>query len=182
MPTVTLATIQELIVAGRIIEARTLLAVDDSLLNPEERDACLLEIDKRQGQAEELVARAEVMEQSGRSEEARVLYVSVLERATDFPGIQEHIKRMDEALFLARAAPRRPASRLTRDEWARLAGAVRHVLRRAILSQGESAGAGRGHERRVYGCEGEPCRRCRGPVRRVVLAGRSAHFCPRCQR
>lgn len=107
MPTVTLATIQELIVAGRIVEARTLLAVDGSLFNPEERDACLLEIDKRQGQAEELVARAEVMEQSGRSEEARELYVSVLERATDFPGIQEHIKRMDEALFLARAVQRR---------------------------------------------------------------------------
>jgi formamidopyrimidine-DNA glycosylase len=40
---------------------------------------------------------------------------------------------------------------------------------------------------RVYAREGEPCPRCRRPrgpkaaIERVVLAGRSSFFCPRCQ-
>lgn len=34
---------------------------------------------------------------------------------------------------------------------------------------------------RVYGREGEPCPGCAGPVARITLAGRSTHFCPRCQ-
>jgi formamidopyrimidine-DNA glycosylase len=37
-------------------------------------------------------------------------------------------------------------------------------------------------ERRVYDRAGEPCRRCRTKVRRLVIGQRSAHYCPRCQR
>jgi formamidopyrimidine-DNA glycosylase len=33
----------------------------------------------------------------------------------------------------------------------------------------------------VYNREGEPCRVCETPIQRLKLAGRSAHFCPRCQ-
>ena len=33
----------------------------------------------------------------------------------------------------------------------------------------------------VYGRAGEGCRRCRTPVERIVLRGRSAYFCPECQ-
>ncbi len=33
----------------------------------------------------------------------------------------------------------------------------------------------------VYGREGDPCRVCGHPIRRIKLAGRSAHFCPHCQ-
>jgi formamidopyrimidine-DNA glycosylase len=29
---------------------------------------------------------------------------------------------------------------------------------------------------------GEPCRRCKTPIRRIVVAGRGTHFCPKCQR
>jgi LysM repeat protein len=107
LPTVSITTIRELIAAGRIVEARTLLAVDGYMLNPEERDACQLEIDKRQERAEVLITQAEAMEHAGRNEEARALYASVSEVAADFPGIEAHIKRMDEALFLARAVQRR---------------------------------------------------------------------------
>jgi formamidopyrimidine-DNA glycosylase len=35
---------------------------------------------------------------------------------------------------------------------------------------------------RVYGREGQPCPRCGTPIRRQLVAQRSAHFCPRCQR
>jgi formamidopyrimidine-DNA glycosylase len=34
---------------------------------------------------------------------------------------------------------------------------------------------------RVYGREGEPCRRCRTSVERIIVAGRSSFFCPQCQ-
>jgi len=36
-------------------------------------------------------------------------------------------------------------------------------------------------EFRAYGRTGEPCVRCETPIRRIVLAGRATHFCPRCQ-
>ena len=33
-------------------------------------------------------------------------------------------------------------------------------------------------QHRVYGREGEPCLVCRTPIKRIVIAGRSAHYCP----
>jgi len=35
---------------------------------------------------------------------------------------------------------------------------------------------------RLYGREGEPCPNCATPIRRIVVAQRGTHFCPRCQR
>ena len=35
---------------------------------------------------------------------------------------------------------------------------------------------------RAYDREGQPCHRCRARIRRILVAGRSSHFCPRCQR
>jgi formamidopyrimidine-DNA glycosylase len=35
---------------------------------------------------------------------------------------------------------------------------------------------------RAYDREGKPCHRCRARIRRILVAGRSSHFCPRCQR
>ncbi|NET31875.1 MAG: DNA-formamidopyrimidine glycosylase, partial [Cyanothece sp. SIO1E1] len=34
----------------------------------------------------------------------------------------------------------------------------------------------------VYNREGEPCKVCETSIHRIRLAGRSAHFCPQCQR
>jgi formamidopyrimidine-DNA glycosylase len=34
----------------------------------------------------------------------------------------------------------------------------------------------------AYGREGETCGRCGGSIRRLVQAGRSTFYCPRCQR
>ena len=33
----------------------------------------------------------------------------------------------------------------------------------------------------AYGREGEPCRRCGTPIRRIAFMNRSSYFCPRCQ-
>jgi formamidopyrimidine-DNA glycosylase len=94
----------------------------------------------------------------------------------------------DEALFRARIRPTRRAGRLSRPESLVLVAAMKRVLRRSIETSGRSVGDAEEEEgpprdeRRVYGRAGQPCRRCRTPIRRVVIAGRSAHFCPRCQR
>ena len=97
----------------------------------------------------------------------------------------------DESLFRAGIRPRRRASRLTRDELTRLRRAVRQVLREAIRAGGSSvsdyvnAEGDEGFfqfEHRVYGREGEPCRVCKAAIKRVVISGRSAHYCPNCQR
>lgn len=97
----------------------------------------------------------------------------------------------DESLHRAGIRPRRRASRLTAEELLRLHRAVQQVLREAIRAGGSSVSDyvnANGEEgffqfdHRVYGREGEPCRKCKTPIRRVVIAGRSAHYCPRCQR
>jgi formamidopyrimidine-DNA glycosylase len=97
----------------------------------------------------------------------------------------------DEALFAAGIRPTRRAHRLRASECEALAIAVRRVLRRAITTGGSSisdyvrpdgSDGGYQDERRVYSRTGEPCPRCRRPIRRVVIGGRSTHFCPSCQR
>jgi formamidopyrimidine-DNA glycosylase len=95
----------------------------------------------------------------------------------------------DESLFRAGIDPR--ARAVSRPRLARLRLSLRAVLRQAIAAGGSSISdyvdsqgrPGWFHLRhRVYGRTGEPCRRCRTPIRRIVLGGRSSHFCPSCQR
>jgi formamidopyrimidine-DNA glycosylase len=98
-----------------------------------------------------------------------------------------------EALHRAGIDPRRAAGRIGAARLARLAAAIREVLGEAIEAGGSSL---RDHRRpdgeigafqlafRVYAREGAPCPRagCGGAVRRLVQAGRSTFYCPRCQR
>ena len=97
----------------------------------------------------------------------------------------------DESLFRAEIRPRRRASSLTREELRQLYVAVKDVLREAIARGGSSisdyvdADGEEGFfqlQHRVYGREGEPCLVCKTPVKRIVLAGRSSHYCPKCQK
>jgi len=96
----------------------------------------------------------------------------------------------DEALFAARIHPLRPANQLDDDEIRRLNRALKMTLRRAVRHRGSSlrdyvdADGARGAFQslhRVYDRAGEPCRACKHLVERIVLGGRSTHFCPRCQ-
>ncbi|HXG11452.1 MAG TPA: bifunctional DNA-formamidopyrimidine glycosylase/DNA-(apurinic or apyrimidinic site) lyase [Gemmataceae bacterium] len=96
----------------------------------------------------------------------------------------------DEALFEAGLHPARLGCDLTPEEAACLRRAIPTVLKRAIKKRGSSirnyvSGSGvKGeyqNEFRVYGRTGEPCLRCRTPIARIRLAGRSTHFCPQCQ-
>ena len=97
----------------------------------------------------------------------------------------------DEALFRAGIRPRRRAASLTRDRLRQLHAAVQEVLREAIELGGSSVSDyvnADGEEgffqlrHRVYGREGEPCLVCGTPIKRVVIAGRSSHYCSHCQK
>ena len=97
----------------------------------------------------------------------------------------------DESLFRAGIRPRRRAASLTHEELRRLYLAVQEVLKEAIALGGSSisdyvdADGEEGFfqlQHRVYGREGEPCLVCKTPIKRVVLAGRSSHYCAKCQR
>ncbi|MFQ5689629.1 MAG: bifunctional DNA-formamidopyrimidine glycosylase/DNA-(apurinic or apyrimidinic site) lyase [Gemmatimonadota bacterium] len=96
-----------------------------------------------------------------------------------------------ESLHMASIDPRRPARELREEEIRRLHRALRRVLRQALESAGTTFrdyrsvnGRPGGFQRRlrVYGREGQGCRRCATPIRRIVQAGRSSFFCPACQR
>ena len=96
----------------------------------------------------------------------------------------------DEALWLARIHPERPAGELDAEEVAGLRRAIRRVLRLGIERQGATlrdyrdpngrAGAMQ-HEFRVYGRGGEPCERCGTPIAKTRVAGRGTWLCPSCQ-
>jgi len=97
----------------------------------------------------------------------------------------------DESLFQAGIRPRRRVDRVSGAELERLRLALRRVLAHAIRLGGSSvsdyvdADGARGFfqlEHCVYQHTGEPCRRCKTPIRRVVVAGRGTHYCPKCQR
>jgi len=97
----------------------------------------------------------------------------------------------DESLFRAGIRPRRRAASLTRAELQRLYAAIQQVLKEAIAAGGSSVSdyvdsngdAGFFQfQHRVYGRAGDPCLVCRTPVKRIVIAGRSAHYCRKCQR
>ena len=97
----------------------------------------------------------------------------------------------DESLFRAGIRPRRRAASVTRKELPRLYSAIQEVLKEAIRLGGSSVSDyvdADGEEgffqlrHRVYGREGEPCLVCKTPIKRIVIAGRSSHYCPKCQK
>jgi formamidopyrimidine-DNA glycosylase len=97
----------------------------------------------------------------------------------------------DESLFRAGVRPRRRAASLTREDLKMLYVSLQEVLKEAIALGGSSvadyvdADGEEGFfqlQHRVYGREGEPCLRCKAPIKRIVIAGRSSHYCPKCQK
>jgi formamidopyrimidine-DNA glycosylase len=97
---------------------------------------------------------------------------------------------VDESLFAAGIHPLTPADQLSPRQIGRLSRSIKSTLRRAIRHRGstlrdyrDADGAPGGFQslHRVYNREGKPCRNCRTPIERIVLGGRSTHFCPKCQ-
>ena len=98
----------------------------------------------------------------------------------------------DEALWAARIHPETLAARVSERKLAELLQAVRAVFHKALAEGGTSFDSmyvnvnGESgyfaHSLNAYGRGGQACPRCGTLIRRVRFAGRSSHFCPRCQR
>jgi len=96
-----------------------------------------------------------------------------------------------EALFRARISPKRLAGSIKKDRLTPLVTAIKKVLKDAIAAGGSTlrdhaqATGDQGnfqHHFLVYGREGKPCKLgCNGTVKRIVQAGRSTFYCPKCQ-
>jgi formamidopyrimidine-DNA glycosylase len=96
-----------------------------------------------------------------------------------------------EALFRAGIDPRRPAGKVSRASFERLAKAVRDVLAEAIQAGGTTirdfanSDGEPGYfsiSLRVYGRGAEPCVTCGAPIKQERLGQRSTYFCAKCQR
>lgn len=97
----------------------------------------------------------------------------------------------DEALFAARIHPRAMASQLSKNRAARVHEAMVNVLSLAIQHKGSSISdyvdveGNRGAFQllhKVYGRAGKACEICGTAIRRIVVAQRGTHYCPKCQR
>ncbi len=96
----------------------------------------------------------------------------------------------DDILWCAMVHPGRSAATLQKAEVRNIYQAMRFVLAKAVRLRGTSTsdfrdvagleGGYTGH-RLVYQRTGEPCSRCKAPIERMVIASRSAHYCPHCQ-
>ena len=94
----------------------------------------------------------------------------------------------DESLFRARLHPLRPGGSLTSGEIERLVTAIKAVLTQALTEMGATL---RDYRRpdgsvgsfqnslQVFRRTGEPCPSCGAPIQRIIVGGRSTHFCPR---
>jgi len=96
-----------------------------------------------------------------------------------------------EALYRTGISPRRAAGRLKVAETDALAGHIKDVLAEAIEAGGSSLRDFSNtdgklgyfqHSFDVYGREGEDCKACAAPIKRIVQSGRSSFFCGACQR
>jgi formamidopyrimidine-DNA glycosylase len=98
----------------------------------------------------------------------------------------------DEVLFAAGLRYDRVSDTLSSQEVRRLYRAIQETIQEAIKLRGTTLddeayvdlfgkpGEYQG-ELKVYGREGEPCRRCRSPIETVKVSQRTSYFCPQCQ-
>jgi len=96
-----------------------------------------------------------------------------------------------EALFAAGISPLRPAGRIARERYDRLAREVKRILEYAIGRGGttlrdfispDGAPGYVGQELSVYGRGGQPCPSCGRPLNQALLGQRATVWCGRCQR
>ena len=97
----------------------------------------------------------------------------------------------DEILFDAGIRPDRSASKIKTEEMKRIISSANKIIKKAIESRGTTFsdytdGEGRrgnfSNFLKVYGREGEKCKKCGGVVKKIKLAGRGTYFCPKCQK
>lgn len=96
-----------------------------------------------------------------------------------------------EVLWQAKIHPEKNVAKLSDSELKLLYHAIKKVLRLAVKLGGESfsdyrkVDGSKGNfdiERKVYKREGQKCSRCKSEIKRIKINGRSAFFCPHCQK
>ena len=97
----------------------------------------------------------------------------------------------DEILWKARIHPFANVSKLSDRELKKIHSNIKKILPLAIKLGGESISDYRrpsgekgfyDKARKVYRKEGEKCPLCEAIIKKVKMGGRSAHFCPKCQK
>ncbi|MDD5259766.1 MAG: DNA-formamidopyrimidine glycosylase [bacterium] len=98
---------------------------------------------------------------------------------------------VDEVLYESGVRPLRPANRLKMAEKKQIFEVIRKILAKAIKFRGttvvnfttpEGKGGDFQKQLKVYGKKGHKCPRCKGEIKRIVVAGRGTHYCPKCQK
>lgn len=97
----------------------------------------------------------------------------------------------DEVLHACKIHPSRLSSKISRKKLTELHGSIQKTLKMAIRKMGSSVDSFSGVNGKVgsyqkylkaYNNEGGPCQFCGKKIKRMKIGGRSAHFCPSCQR
>lgn len=98
----------------------------------------------------------------------------------------------NDSLFHANVHPLRQANTLLPTERDTLYASILEIVKKGVDSHGSSGkdevyilpdGSKGAYQQSflVYQREGKPCRRCQTPIKRIVQAGRSSFYCPKCQ-
>ena len=98
----------------------------------------------------------------------------------------------DESLWRSKIHPETEPSTLSAYKISLLLASVESVMSQALVEGGTSfdslytdVNGESGYfenSLKAYGRTGQPCARCTTPIVRIIVGGRSSHFCPRCQR
>ncbi len=97
----------------------------------------------------------------------------------------------NESLFAAGISPIRKVDNISLKRWNRLVQSIRSVLEHAIecggstISDYVNADQESGYFQmnfKVYGKEGEACRQCGEPIKKITVGGRASYYCSRCQK
>ncbi len=96
----------------------------------------------------------------------------------------------DESLFASGIHPTRTTSEITKQESAKLLKSIKSILKKSISAGGTSFSDYRNaygdmgnflNMLKVYQRTGKPCKVCKTAIEKIVITGRSTHFCPKCQ-
>jgi len=97
----------------------------------------------------------------------------------------------DEILFFAGVHPLKKVLNLSPRQIEKIFIGIKKILAEALKYHGTSSDMyldARGREGsymkrlKVYGREGQKCKKCGGKIQRLKIGGRSSHYCPNCQK
>ncbi len=98
---------------------------------------------------------------------------------------------VDESLFLAKIMPTRISSSIKEEEVRNLRLVIIKVLKKAIKKRGttfsdfvdlKGVKGNFSEDLKVFGRQGKACFKCSSEIKKIKVAGRGTHYCPKCQK